>query len=295
MLYVALEDATPAWGARIDGLCLARGRERAALEVHVADVATLDLTGDKDSPRLIATVEALKAKLVVVDPLALAHRGDENSSSEIMIPLQRLRLLARVSGATVLLIHHFRKPSGEKGRRAHRVRGSSALFGWLDVLLTYEQFEKGEGCRLDFEARSFRAPPPMRVQLQTVQGPDGRARFWHESGPLEDDAAPEVDSLKDDVLAFLRERRVRSVEAIAAGVTRKVVTVRAAVRSLEASGQITKDVDGSYVVAAQPVPAVPDGVGRRDGAGRPAVPSLRDGRRDGDPGPDEGLTEQVEG
>ena len=79
-------------------------------------------------------------RLIVVDSLRGAHRGDENSSetAEVMIWLAEL---ARDSGKPVLVIHHVRKRSArdETGLvTLDRLRGSSAIVQPARVVLALD-------------------------------------------------------------------------------------------------------------------------------------------------------------
>lgn len=67
-------------------------------------------------------------RLVVVDSLRGAYRGDENASVSIAL-LNRLAALARDKGIAVLVVHHLRKRGllDGKGLNLDRVRGSSAI------------------------------------------------------------------------------------------------------------------------------------------------------------------------
>lgn len=127
VLYLAAEDSIPSWGARLDGIALARCSERKGLAIYLVEDRAIRLDDGADLGRLRRTIESYKARFVVLDPLAMLHAGDENKSGEMLNVLRGIRYLSQQSGATILVVHHLRKPNGMGGRRAHRIRGSSAL------------------------------------------------------------------------------------------------------------------------------------------------------------------------
>lgn len=254
VLYFPLEDAIPSWGGRVDGLLLARGRERAGLSLHAIDSPGLDLGGgaSTDVERLREVVEKVRPRLVILDPFSLLHGGDENNAPDVLAPLQRIRLLQRTTGAAFLLVHHMRKPNGTTGRRAHRIRGSSAIHGWADLIFLLEVDEKRKGVRLDIETRTFAAPPPLFLRRCDAIGDDGRKSYWHDVDAIEDDPTPdlvqEAGALDERVFGFLGgnpTERITSVDDLARRIGKKAAAVREAVRRLTEAGRLTK-ADGVF-------------------------------------------------
>jgi hypothetical protein len=149
VLLVAAEDALHVVRRRLQGIACAAGVDFATLDIFVvtADSVRLDVQGD--CARLLATVEALRPVLVVLDPFVRLHRVDENAASEVAPLLAFLRTLQRRFATAVVLVHHARK--GAAGARAGQaLRGSSELHAWGDsnlyvrrvrdeLLLTIEQ------------------------------------------------------------------------------------------------------------------------------------------------------------
>lgn len=91
--------------------------------------------------------------LVVLDPLAFLHDGEENSNSDMARVMKHLVRLAQQHSTSVLVIHHLSKP-GERssGRATDRLRGASALGGATDANLILEK-RKDNAARLQGEFR----------------------------------------------------------------------------------------------------------------------------------------------
>lgn len=221
VLFVLAEDSPRQWGRRLHGLALARGLPgRTGLALDHVVVEALRVDNDHDVARLRSTIEATKAALVVLDPLAMLHGADENSAPEMLEVLRRVRGLARSTGAAILVTHHTNKPNGISRRMTHRIRGSTALHGWADVILMLEHVESGPAkgaLRLSVEARDFEAPRPLGLRRQVGTSPEGRPIYWHEVVDLQEreeeeaegtNAAREARAPRED----LQERVVEALE-----------------------------------------------------------------------------------
>ena len=88
---------------------------------------------------LNAFVKEKGIALVVIDTLASFWKlKDENDAAAMTQAVKPLLYLARESGACVLMIHHSRKSEGAYG---DEIRGSSALFGLVDVAVMMRNAE----------------------------------------------------------------------------------------------------------------------------------------------------------
>ena len=120
------------------------------------------LDNAEDQARLLDEVGRHDAKLVL-DPLVHLHAGDENSSAGLAPVLNFLNVLRRQTGASIVLVHHVRK--GAKGRGGSRLRGSSALHGWLDSGLYLGA--RGSDAVLTSEQRCGQSLDPVGLRLVT--------------------------------------------------------------------------------------------------------------------------------
>lgn len=89
---------------------------------------------------LLGWAERIKPRILFIDPLRNCHSLDEKDSGEMVHMLQPLQQYAMQNDMALLIVHHSRKGSGEKGEprnmTADDMRGSSALFGMADAVLT---------------------------------------------------------------------------------------------------------------------------------------------------------------
>jgi len=161
LVYLA-EDALAHQRARIDALCDHRGLNIAALSLHVitAPALRLDLASDREA--LHRSVELLKPKILVLDPLVRLHRLDENSAMEISGLLSYLRELQRAHDVAVVLVHHASKK--HRARPGQALRGSSDIHAFGDDLAHLTRPNDQE-LLLTLEHRSAPALDPIRLRL----------------------------------------------------------------------------------------------------------------------------------
>ena len=94
----------------------------------------------KDEPPMIGdarllSIAANERPLIVFDSKVRFHTSDENSASEMRVPMGHLRKLAD-AGATVLVLHHRAKAEGSK------YRGSTDILAAVDVAYTLEEADE---------------------------------------------------------------------------------------------------------------------------------------------------------
>ena len=94
-----------------------------------------------DVRELLAWAEELDAAMICIDPLRNFHSIDENDSGGMIQMLQPLQQWAMKHKRAVVIVHHSKKlgedkDGGKKMARADDMRGTSALFGLADAVLT---------------------------------------------------------------------------------------------------------------------------------------------------------------
>jgi archaellum biogenesis ATPase FlaH len=153
-----------------------------ALEEHPRDVRMrLQALGLQESDKIFVRVESVNPtratlaalckfvvengiKLVVIDTLSALWRvADENDASAVTAAIQPLLVLARESGACVLLIHHARKSEGSYG---DEIRGSGALFATVDVALILKRHEIATQRKLIGISRYADTPAELILELR---------------------------------------------------------------------------------------------------------------------------------
>lgn len=114
-------------------------------------------------------VRSDRLDVVIFDTLAsLWPCSDENDASKVLLALTPLHHLTR-AGAAVLLVHHPRKSDGGEGQAS---RGSSALPGWVDVILEWRRFDpqSQEDCRRTLKGFSRFDETPADVVVELTAG-----------------------------------------------------------------------------------------------------------------------------
>jgi hypothetical protein len=163
VLLYAAEDAQHIVRSRLEGICAAADCELAALDVQVITAPTLRLDLERDRRLLEHTVEALRPRLLILDPFVRLHRIDENASGEVAPILAYLRELQRRGDLAVLLVHHAKKSSGNL-RAGQALRGSSEFHAWGDSNLYLRRTMPG-GLTLTVEHRAAASLPGIALEL----------------------------------------------------------------------------------------------------------------------------------
>ncbi len=101
------------------------------------------LDDDKKANTMLDYMDEKEPILVVMDPFRNMHTGDENDSGQIIRLLSPLVSWAHDNHAAVVMVHHVNKPTeGKDPGSFYMMRGSSALPGLADGLLTVETTKK---------------------------------------------------------------------------------------------------------------------------------------------------------
>lgn len=161
VLLFAAEDAPHIVRTRLQGICAAAHVPWDSLDIHVIVDPVVRLDVPADRARLLAEVERLRPRLVVLDPFVRLHRIDENAASEVAPLLAYLRELQRSLGCAVVLVHHARK--GGHARAGQALRGSSELHAWGDSNLYLRR--DGERLLLSIEHRAAESSSGIELAL----------------------------------------------------------------------------------------------------------------------------------
>lgn len=168
--------------------------------IYVADDPFVWRLDDPDSrKKLLAELDAdeeNKPRLVVLDPLVNFHSLDEKDAGDMVRMIAPLRRWAINNEATILLVHHTRKPSeSHTTYDALDLRGSGALFGLVDgvIMLTPKKnathfkavFKRGQSWEADIRLGIFGAergleyvrPGDIEWLRWIQQGSDPHARM----------------------------------------------------------------------------------------------------------------------
>jgi hypothetical protein len=160
-LVFLAEDSIDNVRDRVRAIAKGRGLALADLDVTLITSPVLRLDSVLDQERLKQTVDEIRPRLLLLDPLVRLHRLDENNAREISGLLGYLRELQRLFGTAVVLAHHASKRSST--RPGQGLRGSSDLhaFGDSNVYLS----RHGDEIELAVEHRAAAAIAPLRLRL----------------------------------------------------------------------------------------------------------------------------------
>lgn len=144
VLYLAWEDPEIMMAKRLSLYAVGLGFERTFTSEHLTFLFAPDLfveRGDHEAA-LRAAIEELKPKVIFIDTLSHVHACDENSSSEMKIPMKALARVAKEANVGIVYLHHTGKGSGEKIAQ-DKSRGSGAIAAAWHVLIDWGIREKG--------------------------------------------------------------------------------------------------------------------------------------------------------
>lgn len=237
VILVLEESGRAALHRRLDALVRGYSLEPELLaQLHFAANRRVRLDDAGWRTALLQAAREIRPRAIFLDPLARLKGSsvDENVQREMAPVLDYMRELRDEAATGVLFVQHT-------GHDGSRLRGTSDLEAYWESKITLSH-EQGV-YRLSSEHREAEAGAPLRYRFA-----------WHEESrtvrlqPFEEARA---ESLKAEVLEYVRANPEQSTDAIAKGVGKRRQDVASALGDAEREGQLTQ----------QPVP-------RRDAMGR---------------------------
>jgi len=198
--------------------------------------------------RLSETIDALDVGIVVLDPMRELHTAKENDADEMAMLLRPLRQLAHEKNVTIVLVHH-RNKHGQDASTA--VRGSSAITGSVDVVLTLDVNNDDDGDLTPAQTVTLRAEgrygPKQRIAARLASG-----LRWEVTT-----AAPPDLSIPGRIVAFLAAKGdTFTADDIADALNAKKGSVQNALAALVKAGKVARFGKGTK--AAPFVYGLPD-------------------------------------
>lgn len=218
--YVALEENVRRTAQRMVGLELSKpihlpGNEVSAAEKRAAFDATLgtgrfftfDHFGSIQSDSILSKVRYLivgcGCRTIILDHLSIIVSGMEDNDDErktIDRLMTNLRSLVEETGASLHLVSHLRRPSGDKGHEqgaeislAH-LRGSHSIVQLSDIVIGLERNQQAEENE-EKDVASFRV---LKNRYSGITGLAGHIKYERETGRLVS-YVPEEAALPDDL------------------------------------------------------------------------------------------------
>jgi len=241
VLLFAAEDPLHVVRRRLEAIALAANVDFDKLDIHVITAPSLRLDIEEDRRRLRATVEALRPRLLVLDPFVRLHRVDENVVADVAPLLGYLRQLQRSFHTAVLLVHHARKGAGST-RAGQALRGSSEMHAWGDSLL-YLRRSRGDLLRLSVEHRAAASIDDFSIELK-VQGDALALQRVEDESNLKapDPHAPSAIERVEQVLA--QASTPLSIRQVRKACRMRMSNVGQALETLTAQGHVLKRANG---------------------------------------------------
>jgi len=243
VLLLSAEDGLPIVRRRIEGIAAAARVPFRSLDVHVITRPRLRLDLADDRRDLLETIEAVRPKMLVLDPFVRLHRVDENSASDVAPLLGFLRQIQQEHHVAVVLVHHARKATGST-RPGQNLRGSSELHAWGDSNLYLRK--TGEELRLTVEHRAAPSPGEFALELRE----QGTALALHATPITTDDPSGNTapPSAVDRIEQALRQAsRPLGVRELRDACRMRTATLCETLDVLAAQGRVRKS-DGGYLL-----------------------------------------------
>jgi hypothetical protein len=240
VVVFAAEDAQHEVRARLEGISQAAGVHFDQLDVHVITAPIVRLDLEDDCRKLSATVEAVRPKLLVLDPFVRLHRRDENVASEVAPLLGYLRQIERQFHAAVLLVHHARKGAAHL-RAGQALRGSSELHAWGDSNV-YMRRKGDDVLLMSVEHRA--AAPIHEVALELRVRGEIRSLEIIDRPIAADDAKAELSAAQRIERALSEAVEPLGVHQLREACRMRMASLCDALAELTADGRVVKSTEG---------------------------------------------------
>lgn len=147
-----------------------RSQEMLNANLFVTGRTDLDLLSTAGFYALFDEIERIRPDVIIVDPLANLHTGNEDKSTEMRRVLARLDVLADINHSSIVMVHHIRKGvvGGHGVDPFDAIRGTSAFRGWGDTNIML--YGADNMTMAAFEVRNGPSPNPMPVWFDRDHG-----------------------------------------------------------------------------------------------------------------------------
>ena len=246
VLMFAAEDAGHIVRTRLQGIARAAGADFDTLDIAVIDVPVLRLDHRSDRQRLEQTVQRIRPRLVLLDPLVRLHGVDENAVADIAPILGFLRDLQRRFETAVLLVHHSRKSGASRPGQA--LRGSSELHAWGDSNLYLRRRDHQIVMTVEHRA----APGINDIEIELAD--DGQGAALRLRRPVPHEAVPEQQTAEQRIVEVLAEaEKPLSQAQIRKRAAARNATVSATLQQLIREGRVERASKACYRLTATAV------------------------------------------
>jgi hypothetical protein len=131
-----------------------------------AQTSSLMLDNPGDVRAVIEELKHHRAEFAIFDVFNVLHGKDENDNQEMRQVLQQLSRIQTESRCAIGLVHHFNKM--DSGSWTQRLRGSSAIAGWVEWLLGVTFADEATKTRkVEFELKAGNPPDPIYYNIES--------------------------------------------------------------------------------------------------------------------------------
>ena len=261
VLMFAAEDAGHIVRTRLKGIARAAGADFDSLDIAVIDVPVLRLDHRSDRQRLEETVQRIRPRLVLLDPLVRLHGVDENAVADIAPILGFLRDIQRRFATAVLLVHHSRKSGATRPGQA--LRGTSELHAWGDSNLYLRR--RDNQIVMTVEHRAARGLNDIEIEL--ADDGQGAALRLRRQVPVE--AVPAPQTAEQRIVEVLAEAdNPLSQAQIRKRAAARNATVSASLQQLIRDRRVERASKACYRLIATAVHDAPEPQGVVDANGQ---------------------------
>lgn len=137
--------------------------------------ATYRLDVDELHREMIDELKSRGIQFAIFDVLNVLHSADENDNQEMRVILQKITEIQAEVGCQIGIVHHFNK--AEQGSLIKRIRGSSAISGWVEWAVGISVVDQDMGVRkMEFETKADQPPAPIYYRI-IAERDSGMARL----------------------------------------------------------------------------------------------------------------------
>jgi hypothetical protein len=131
-----------------------------------AQTASLMLDNPGDVRAIIEELKHHRAEFAIFDVFNVLHGKDENDNQEMRQVLQQLSRIQTDSKCAIGLVHHFNKL--DSGSWTQRLRGSSAIAGWVEWLMGVTFADEATKTRkVEFELKAGNPPDAVYYNIES--------------------------------------------------------------------------------------------------------------------------------
>ena len=173
-------------------------------DISFISMAGFQIDNLEDRNYLLKLCEEKDYKVLVLDSFRAVHSKNENDSKEAQDLINALREFIK-AGITVLLIHHNRKDSYTNPNNPDQaMRGSTALLGGLDMLLSVENTKNGENsAEVVITQTKIKEGKGISAFKIIILEEDGKMKFSFD-GEIEEDEQ-KLERTKKAILQLLKD------------------------------------------------------------------------------------------